>query len=276
MVTMADQDATREDARQPATPFTLVVSDVHAFPEFLETALRRSGFRAGVDHLVFAGDLLDRGGQPGACLERLDGLHAEMLIGDHDHATMLGYFIGEQSPASRDYRQALLHRFSSGALSLVTPVDGVLISHAGLSRAFAADFAAVGRDPVRLAQLVNEEFRRDLERQLSLGMEQPEPRTLDGHSPMWLRVDDTDVGPERLLDGVKQIAGHTTPSVFRHWTEADFRAAGLHLIDPGSYGLGPRDHPRHYRYAVIRDGGLVSVEAGTPDAGTGAAGSRPS
>ena len=263
---MAYQEAAREDAPQPAAPFTLVVSDVHAFPEFLENALRRSGFRAGVDHLVFAGDLLDRGGQPGACLERLDELGAEMLIGDHDHATMLGYFIGEQSPASRGYRQALLRRFSSGALSLVTHVDGVLISHAGLSRAFAPDFAAVGRDPLRLAHLINEEFRRDLERQLSLGMQQPEPRTLDGHSPMWLRVDDADVGPERLLDGIEQIAGHTTPSVFRHWTEADFRAAGLYLVDPGSYGLGPRDHPRHYRYGVIR-GGMVSIEAGTSGAG---------
>ena len=47
------------------------------------------------------------------------------------------------------------------------------------------------------------------------------------NSPMWLRVDDPDVGPERLLDGVEQVAGHTTPSVFRRWTEADFRAAGL-------------------------------------------------
>ena len=123
---MADEEAAREDALQPATPFTLVVSDVHAFPEFLENAVRRSGFRAGVDHLVFAGD---------------------------------------------------------------------------------------------------------------------------------------------LLGGVEQIAGHATPGVYRHWTEADFRAAGLYLIDPGSYGLGSRDHPRHYGYVVIR-GGMVSVEAGTPDAGT--------
>ena len=167
---------------------------------------------------------------------------------------MLGYFIGEQSPASRAYREALLQRFSNGALSLVTNVDGVLISHAGLSRAFAPDFAAVGCDPARLAQLINEEFRRALERQLSLGMTHPEPRTLDGHSPMWLRVDDADVGPERLLDGIEQIAGHTTPSVFHHWTEADFRAAGLYLIDPGSYGLDSRDHPRHYRYGVISGG----------------------
>lgn len=264
MMTMARHETVRDDAGQPTTPFALVVSDVHAFPEFLENALRRSGFRAGVDRLVFAGDLLDRGGQPGACLERLDVLGAEMLIGDHDHATMLGYFIGEQSPASKDYRQTLLQRFHSGSLNLVTHVDGVLISHAGLSGAFAADFAAVDRDRAGLAQLINEEFRRDLGRQLSLGVRQPEPRTLDGHSPMWLRVDDADVGPERLLDGVEQIAGHTTPSVFRHWTEADFRVAGLHLIDPGSYGLTSRDHPRHYRYGVIR-GGMVSVEADACD-----------
>ena len=64
---------------------------------------------------MFAGDLLDRGGRPGTCLERLERLEAEMLIGDHDHATMLGYFIGEQSPASGDYREALLRRFNGGA-----------------------------------------------------------------------------------------------------------------------------------------------------------------
>ena len=90
MVTMADQEAAWKDAQQPTTPFTLVVSDVHAFPEFLENAVRRSGFRAGIDRLVFAGDLLDRGGQPGVCLERLDELDAEMLIGDHDHAPCSG------------------------------------------------------------------------------------------------------------------------------------------------------------------------------------------
>jgi Calcineurin-like phosphoesterase len=264
IMTMTHQQATREDAQHPATPFTLVVSDVHAFPEFLENALRRSGFRAGIDHLVFAGDLLDRGGRPGVCLERLDELDAEMLLGDHDHATMLGYFIGEQSPASKNYRRALLERFAGGSLNLATTVGGVLISHAGFSRAFARDFAMVGRDPVRLAQLINEEFRGALERQLATGSTQPEPRTLDGHSPMWLRVDDIDVGPERLLDGVEQIAGHTTPSVFRHWTEADFRAAGMHLVDPGSYGLRSRDHPRHYRYGTIR-GGVVSVAAGVSD-----------
>jgi hypothetical protein len=264
MMTMARHESARDVPQRPATPFTLVVSDVHAFPEFLENAVRRSGFRTGMDHLVFAGDLLDRGGQPGACLRRLDELGAEMLLGDHDHATMLGYFIGEQSPASRDYRETLLQRFDSGSLKLVTNVDGVLISHAGLSHAFAADFAAVERDPAGLAQVLNQEFRHDLERQLSLGVTQHDPRTLDGHSPMWLRVDDADVGPERLLDGVEQISGHTTPGVFRHWTEADFRAAGLHLIDPGSYGLTPRDHPRHYRYGVIRDG-TVSVVAGTSD-----------
>ncbi|MEI6450954.1 MAG: hypothetical protein WCP98_13570, partial [Actinomycetes bacterium] len=74
-----------------------------------------------------------------------------------------------------------------------------------------------------------------------------------------------DVGPGRLLDGVEQIAGHTTPMVFRRWSEAEFRAAGLHAIDPGAYGRGPGDHPRHYRYAVIR-GGAVQVEAGTAEA----------
>jgi len=86
---------------------------------------------------------------------------------------------------------------------------------------------------------------------------------MDEWAPHRLRVDDADVGPNRLLDGVEQIAGHTTPEVFRRWSLAEFRAAGLHVIDPGTYGLGPDDHPRHWRCAVIADGGVRVAEGGT-------------
>ncbi len=248
-------------AGRPAAPFTLVVSDVHGYPELLENALRSAGFREGIDRLVFAGDFLDRGGHARECLQRLDELGAETLIGNHDQAIALGYWIGEQQEANKTFREPLLERLRTRRLDLVTSIDGVLISHAGLTRVFAADFDELGRDPARQ----NDEYHAAVQQQLERGRELPEPRILDEWSPQRLRVDDADVGPGRLLDGVEQIAGHTTPTVFRRWTEAMFRAAGLHAIDPGTYGRGPGDHPRRYRYAVIQ-GGAVRVEAGTMEA----------
>ena len=256
----------QEGAPQRAASFTLVVSDVHGFPELLENALRRSGFRKGIDRLVFAGDFLDRGARAGECLERLDELGAETLIGNHDQAIALGYWIGEQREASKAFREPLRERLRTRRLDLVRSVDGVLISHAGLTSAFAADFVELGRDPARLAARLNDEYHAAVQRQIEHGRELPEPRILDEWSPQRLRVDDADVGPGRLLGGAQQIAGHTTPTVFRRWTEAAFRAAGLHAVDPGSYGLGPRDRPRHYRYAVIQ-AGTVRVETGTIEAG---------
>ena len=266
MVSMKNRQKMQAGAQRPAAPFTLVVSDVHGYPELLERALRNSGFREGIDRLIFAGDFLDRGSLARECLRRLDDLGAEMLIGNHDQAIALGYWIGEQQEANKAFREPLLERLRRRRIDLVTSIDGVLISHAGLTRVFAADFHALGRDPARLAARMNDEYHAAVERQLEHGRELPEPRILDEWSPQRLRVDDADVGPGRLLDGVEQIAGHTTPTVFRRWTTAMFRAAGLHAIDPGTYGRGPGDHPRHYRYAVIQ-GGAVRVEAGAMAAG---------
>jgi hypothetical protein len=242
-------------------PFTLVVSDVHGYPELLESAVSRSGFRRGTDRLVFAGDFLDRGGRAGECLAVLDELGAETLIGNHDQAIALEYWIGEQQEASKLFRELLLERLRTRRLQLVTSVDGVLVSHAGLTRAFAADYDELGRDAERLAARLNDEYHAAVQRQIDRGREKPQPRILDHWSPQRLRVDDADVGPGRLLGGAEQLAGHTTPRVFRRWTEAEFRAAGLWSIDPGTYGLGPGDRPRHYRFAVI-EGGAVRIEAG--------------
>jgi hypothetical protein len=261
MVGMDDYRMMQPGAPRPAARSTLVISDVHGYPELIENALRVSGFRAGSDLLVFAGDFLDRGGHARECLERLDELGADMLIGNHDMAIALGDWIGEQQPGSKVFRRPLLERLRTRRIQLVTSVEGVLVSHAGLRRAFAADFDEVDRDTARLAARLNDEFHVAVRRRLDLGRGEPEPRTLDAWSPLWLRIDDADVGPGLLLGGAEQIAGHTTPSVFHRWSEADFRAAGLHAIDPGTYGLGRRDHPRHYRYAVIENG-AVRVEAG--------------
>ena len=261
MVGMETPGTTHAPDRTERQPFTLVVSDIHGFPSLLENALRASGFRHGADRLVFAGDFLDRGAEARVCLDRLDELGAQMLIGNHDQAIALGYWIGEQQEASRIFRETILRRLQERRLNLVTSVDGVLISHAGLTRTFARDFEELNRDPARLAARLNDEYHAAVRRQIEAGRQEPAPRILDRWSPAQVRVDDPDVGPGRLLDAVVQIAGHTTPTVYRHWTEAEFRAGGLRPIDPGTYGLGVTARPRHYRYAVM-ERRSVRIETG--------------
>ena len=189
-------------------------------------------------------------------------LGAEMLIGDHDRATMLGYFIGEQSPASKNYRQALLRRFHSCSLNLVTNVDGVLISHAGLSRTFAADFAAVGRDPAGLARLINEEFRHALERQLSLGIDAARA----AHSRRTLAA----VAARRR----HRRGARATPRRYRASPatrrRASFATGARPTSAPPAWASSTRAatastarRPRHYRYGVVR-GGVVSVRPAHP------------
>jgi predicted phosphodiesterase len=52
---------------------TIVLSDAHGYPELIRNALAHSGFVAGVDRLVYAGDFVDRGDRPQECLDLIDG-----------------------------------------------------------------------------------------------------------------------------------------------------------------------------------------------------------
>ena len=236
---------------------TIVISDAHAYPRMIGGALEQCGFEAGVDRLIYAGDFLDRGNDPEACLSVLAGAGAEMLWGNHEAAVLLCEPIFPQGCESLGFRGRLLEGFASGAWQLVACANGVLVSHAGISADYAADFERAGRSPEARAEVLNDEFRAAVERMLA-GEWRPSEysRLLGERGPLWLRP--AYEGPEGMLPGVTQVAGHTVPSGS---IVDELRDAGVHLVDPGAAqacgvsGLPP------CRYAVLRDGAVEVVTA---------------
>ena len=138
---------------------TIVLSDAHGYPALIRNALAHSGFVAGVDHLVFAGDFVDRGDRPQDCLDLIEGVGAQVLWGNHDLAVLFERFIYPCSGESRSFRPLFLERFHAGAWQLAACIDGVLITHAGLSADYADEWEVCGREPAKLASRLNDEFR---------------------------------------------------------------------------------------------------------------------
>ena len=61
-----------------------------------------------------------------------------------------------------------------------------------------------------------------------------------------------DMGPERVLPGVTQVAGHSAPEMYGgRWTRDDLAAAGLHIVDACYHDRKGTDR---FRYAVIENG----------------------
>jgi hypothetical protein len=130
------------------------------------------------------------------------------------------------------------------------------VSHAGISTEYSRDFALVGFSPEALAARINEEFREAAERGLADDCLGEPCRVLDERGPLWLRPDRE--GPEGLLAGVTQVAGHTALAgrIVR-----ELRDAGLHLIDPGAAKAWGASHLLPCRYAVIRAGAVTVCAA---------------
>jgi len=247
-----------DDLRRGDPVRTIVISDAHAYPQMIGEALEQCGFEAGVDRLIFAGDFLDRGSDPEPCLRILGKAGAEMLWGNHEAAVLLCQPIFPQDCASLGFRERLLEGCASGAWQLVACAGGVLVSHAGISADYAADFERAGRSPEALAKALNDEFRAAVERMLAGEWPLTEDsRLLGERGPLWLRP--SYEGPEGMLCGAVQVVGHTTPSGS---IVDELRDAGVHLVDPGAAqacgvsGLPP------CRYAVLRDGAVEVVTAG--------------
>jgi hypothetical protein len=235
---------------------TIVFSDVHGEPDVIRSVVAHSGFKAGADRLVFAGDAIEVGRDSEGALDLLEELGAEFLVGNHEYALFVdGPLEYEQLGAEAE--ATVLDRIGSGEWALVSEAGGVLITHAGLSQSFAEQFAAVTAQGTvaDFAAHLNEEFReaigsRDL--------------VLDGvcgrGGPLWYRPR----GGVAPLRGVMQVAGHTPVSLLHAQGEAERLAdAGMHLIDPHvrrwrALGFPP---PPPLRYAVI-EGGAVRVFSG--------------
>lgn len=240
---------------------TLVFSDVHGEPGIIRRVLEHSEYRPGVDRLVFAGDAIEVGRDSWGCLELLDQLGVEFLVGNHEYAVWDGCPIEIDSLDYLDSRvkSVVTRRIDSGEWKLATHVDGVLVTHAGVNETFAGDFeSAAGRDVERFAEALNDEFRGAVEMGPGIATE----GVIHEEGPLWYRPNDN----PSPLPGIVQVAGHTPPEILRGDDPATAWAArGIFLIDPfvrgwaGRRGYSP---PIPVRYAVIEDGKITVVEHG--------------
>ncbi len=233
---------------------TVVFSDVHGEPSVIRSVVEHSGFDARTDRLVFAGDAIEVGRDSAGALDLLDELGAEFLVGNHEYALFADGAL-EAEPVGVQVEEAVLERIGSGSWPLVAVVDGVLITHAGISQVFAEQFGftGVGGAVLALAERINRAFREAV---VSGDF------TVEGvcgrGGPLWYRPR----GGAAPLRGVVQVAGHTPVSLLHAQGEAERLAdAGMYLIDPHvrrwrALGFPP---PPPVRYAVIENGDVRVV-----------------
>ena len=233
---------------------TFVISDAHGYPGLIQNALDHGGFEPGRDAFVYAGDLFDRGPDPGGCIDLVEDHATEVLMGNHDVAVLLDYIVYPQEPENRGFQPLLIDKVlnagPSAAWKVATYIEGVLITHAGVSEAYEGVFQEeCESDPERLAAHLNQAFLTALRREFETG-EYDERGILGDDGPTWFRPRPY----SRLLPlaGIRQVVGHT-PSI------PELEERGFHMIDPCAF-LG-MDDPGRFRYAVIEDG-WVRVEEG--------------
>ncbi len=250
---------------------TVVLPDCHGNPAMLRAALndlatRGEPFENERDNLVFTGDFLDRGSDPEGCLHALEEHSAVMLVGNHEQAAALGYWIREQEEASLRFKKQIQERLLSGTMRLVAAVDGVLISHAGVSCEYQRDFdVQCARDIASFAHRLCAEYIKAIGDQISSGRRaDPVPRILGRYAPHRYPTYLGRPGPQQpgdsldppaMLIGPLQVVGHNPPEVSR--AAEEYRRAGIFQIDLPYH----RALEGWFRYAII-EGGLVRVEEG--------------
>jgi hypothetical protein len=229
---------------------TIVTGDAHGYPWLIKNALEHAGFDPGKDRFVFTGDFLDRGPEPQECLDLIEQYATTVLVGNHELAVLLEDPITPFDPASALFepylRSRVLEVEPGEAWRCAIAVDGVLITHAGVSARYerALD-EECGGDIAVFADWLNKAFDESLRASIARWAVDWEGLLgLDG--PFWFRP--RGLRAHEVLRGVSQIAGHTPVSA--PVAEA-FADEGLYLIDPYAYE-GPS--PDRFRYAVIDDG----------------------
>ena len=233
---------------------TIVVSDAHGYPAVIANALEHARFRPGVDRFVYAGDFVDRGPDELGCLELVERYATQVLVGNHELAVLVDYPLAEQTAASRGLRQLLLDRVLStdpcSAWRAATCIDGVLVTHAGISSLYARVFAEhCDRDPARLAEHLNQVFVDAVRRQLETGR-WDRAGILGDDGVLWFRPRPwSSLLP---LANVVQVTGHTPP-------DEALRPKGFYMVDPCVW-MEP-DVSSRYRYAII-EAGSVRIEDG--------------
>jgi hypothetical protein len=190
----------------------------------------------------------------------------EVLLGNHDLAVLLDTPVWPQEPDSPAFRPRLIEKVldkdPAAAWKAVTAVEGVLVSHAGISALYERVFRETCHgEPAVFAERMNEEFWDSV--RSWLGGERHAVDAADAetvadagdlfgdYGPFWFRP--PPFTNARPLNGVTQVAGHTPPI-------GGLAKDGFYMIDPGVW-LADFGEPLQFRYAVIEEG-RVSVAQG--------------
>jgi len=226
---------------------TIVIADCHGNPKLISNALEHAGFDRDKDDLVFAGDFLDIGPDPLWCLDLLVENDANILWGNHELAIILKQAIHPQSGLSWKFYDILIQMVPEW--DVMAAVDGVLISHAGLSQVYERSLwkELKSSDPAQaIADNFNERFR------MVLSVDNVADDFWAEDSPLWYRP-----GLLMPIFGMTQVVGHTPPE---SWMLNDFPE--FHMIDPyarAAQVLGVQD--TRYRYAIIENGSVTVVDS---------------
>lgn len=234
---------------------TIVFSDAHGEPAVIRRVMEHSGHRPGVDRLIFAGDAIDVGRDSWGCLELLDELGAEFLVGNHEFSAWDGHPI---EPANVDMRvqDAVTRRIDSGTWLLAANAEGVLVTHGGLCESLGGLGAVAPRDTEGLVAALNDAFAAAIR----MGPGGAAGSVVYADGPLWYRPS------ERLhpLSTVTQVAGHTPAEILPGGDAAAVWAErGFHLIDPFVRGWAQGrafSPPVPLRYAVIENGEVSVVD----------------
>lgn len=233
---------------------TIVVADAHGYPDVIGLALEHSGFSRGSDRLIFAGDVIDRGPDQGACISLLEDAGAHVLLGNHDVVALEMATHDPESPGAVLAKRLFGLLGSDPGGRIAVAVHGILITHAGVSERFRRMFEDCQGDMEVFAHRLNEVGRREYE--AGPGPTERSDSVVFGPcGPLQFRPL-LGSSATRPLSGLTQIAGHTPAS----GSLADLWAGdGLHLIDPG---VAVGGHPANWcRYAVV-ESGRVEVVSG--------------
>lgn len=238
---------------------TLAISDAHGYPEFIEDALAHAGFDPALDRLIFGGDFIDRGPEPGRCLELIEEHADVILFGNHEAELMVGTPI-EFDPRSEEFESPLIERFhdDSDRWRFAVAVGDVLVTHAGLSTGYLGSLGRSAHEGAHeLAEAIEERARLEIGVALGTG-EADYDGVLGQNGPLWFRPDAFFL--RELPTDLVQVVGHTPPEI----AEGDLSEYGWYLVDPFAYS-GPPEGGR-CRYGVIDAGGVrvVSVKGAGP------------
>jgi hypothetical protein len=234
---------------------TLVLSDAHGYPEFIEAALEHAAFDPALDRLIYAGDFIDRGPEPERCLELIEAAADVILFGNHEAELMLGAPI-EFDTRSEAMQGPLLKRFreDAGTWRVAVAIGDVLVTHAGLSASY---LASLGRKVTAGARVIAEAIEKQARTEIGVALEAgvvDHNRTLGSAGPLWFRPDVRFTW--EIPKGLIQVAGHTPVEI----ANGDSSLHGVYLVDPYAYS-GPPTGGR-CRYGVIDTEGVRVVSVG--------------